>query len=593
MVRRRAPARAFAPTRERDMTTTSAIASGLDGAVGCDYQLSQNRLVFVEFDGEINTLNLATGAVSAIGDGFTNLEDVKIATDGIHAYVTERNGHLRRINLGTFSNPGNSTVISSGMTAPHQIYIDHARDQLFVVEYAASGRIFRIDLAHTLPVPHTHPPTHPRTIVASGLQNAVGLVVTADLQFAFVSEQRNGMDGQILRVDLETGKRAAVATGLKQPFFLTWADEGESALYFTERDAGLRRLSRLDLATGAITYLVSGLPDKPSSAATTLPNHLVVCSDQVVTDVNMDPFAAVAGPGVYLVGIGKIPWNLVNTAGLATTGPNDPFPGLVDAPFGGRLGIKVDHPQMAAAGAAYYKVKVDGQEVHDTFYDYLRNSAGDFILTPTPSTNGFFPVRNAVDVWYDPRMGASVDPDAGTTPANGALRTITIELYSTAHALIPLASTARASLAISVDNREPTAAIAEVNYFVGGGVEVVGACAVVPAFGTTAAAPAPGLDDRFTFMCTASHPHAIWSWSLIAMWGDNKSSAIASGNNMLMHTEVPAHAAPWLATVTGDPTSRQCAHTFYLGVWDRVTNGEFHIHYQWYTKSITLNLPPL
>jgi len=63
--------------------------------------------------------------------------------------------------------------------------------------------------------------------------------------------------------------------------------------------------------------------------------------------------------------------------------------------------------------------------------------------------------------------------------------------------------------------------------------------------------------------------------------GDNKSKAVAS-DSYAAHVSatkkwggitgvVPAPA--WNAAVPGDPTSTKCAHTFYLGVWDRVING--------------------
>jgi hypothetical protein len=85
------------------------------------------------------------------------------------------------------------------------------------------------------------------------------------------------------------------------------------------------------------------------------------------------------------------------------------------------------------------------------------------------------------------------------------------------------------------------------------------------------------------------------------MWGDNKSAAVASASyvppappappiwNGPVGVNVPA-APGWSATVAGDPTSTRCAHTFYLGVWDRVIDGYDHLHYSAFYKSITIML---
>ena len=568
------------------MTTVSPIASGLDGAVGSDYLRAKNQLVFVEFDGEINVLDLTTRAVHRIGDGFVNLEDVVIAADGLHAYVTERSGNVRIIDLATLNTPANSRVISSGMTAPQQIYLDASRSQLFVVEYAASGRLFRVDVGHLLlPLPGHYA----RSIAASGLWNAVGVVVTSDLSFAYVSEQRDGIDGHITRIDLQTGRATAVATGLKQPFFLAWADDGESALYFTQRDPALRSLSRLDLTTGALTTLATGLPDKPSSVTRTRPNELVVCSDTVITGVDVDPF--VAGPGQYLVGVGKIPHTNLDPTGHANTGPSDPFPGLVAAPFGGEVSAMVDYPNMLAAGAAFYKLVLGAVEITQTFYDYRLDAlTGTWVLTPTASSGGFYPVRTSPDQWYDVRLAGVVDTSVA---ANGTSPVLSLQLFDAAHSPITPGAGSTTSFPLAVDNRLPTAVIETVFHLEGSPLlpVPVNACAVVPPFGTPVAPPLPGTDDQFTFQITAAHPQNLWSWSLRAMWGDNKSASVAGGNTNEVHATVPTPT--WKASVAGDPTSRQCAHTFYLGVWDRVIDGESHIHYQDYTKSITLNLSPV
>src|SRR5262249_28849308 len=81
-----------------------------------------------------------------LGSGYNQPEDVVLSSDGVHAYVTERAGNLLRVNLNNASRAA-AQVISSGMTAPHQIVLDEAHHVAYVVEFApAVGRILRIDL---------------------------------------------------------------------------------------------------------------------------------------------------------------------------------------------------------------------------------------------------------------------------------------------------------------------------------------------------------------------------------------------------------------------------------------------------------------
>src|SRR5262249_52584419 len=70
-----------------------------------------------------------------LGTGYTNPEDVKASADGAHAYVTERSGDLVRVALAS-ANRASATVVTSGMTAPQQMYLDETHHAAYVVEYA-------------------------------------------------------------------------------------------------------------------------------------------------------------------------------------------------------------------------------------------------------------------------------------------------------------------------------------------------------------------------------------------------------------------------------------------------------------------------
>lgn len=114
--------------------------------------------------------------------------------------------------------------------------------------------------------------------------------------------------------------------------------------------------------------------------------------------------------------------------------------------------------------------------------------------------------------------------------------------------------------------------------------------------------------DRFRFEIDASDPQQhLLGWSLVALWGDNRSALVAA-DSYAAHASatrrwagtvgsvppVPPPPGPvpaWQATVPGDPTSSRCAHTFVLEVWDRVINGYGYIHRSSAHKSITIMLP--
>jgi len=111
-------------------------------------------------------------AYAVLGTGYDQPEDVKVSSDDAHAYVTERTGALLRVALNN-ANRGAATVVSSGMTAPHQLVLDEAHNAAYVVDYAASGRVWRVDLT-----------SGNRTEAVSNLEFPIGLALSADLQFA-------------------------------------------------------------------------------------------------------------------------------------------------------------------------------------------------------------------------------------------------------------------------------------------------------------------------------------------------------------------------------------------------------------------------
>jgi len=549
------------------------LASGLGGAIGCSYDSKNDRLLFVEFNGKVSSINKASTAPSyqVLGTGYTEPEDIVLSADGIHAYVTERSGDLLLVTLSN-ANRAHATVISSGMNAPQQIALDEPHGYAYIVEFANAGKFWRVNLT-----------TGSKTALLSNLKNAVGALITSDSSTAYIGEQITSSNGTIIEVDLATLHTQPLVSGLTNPFFLTWADVGETGIITTERDPA-NRVTLIDLsATPAITrYLATGVPFRPSDVAVASPGILFLCSDSVVSKVTLTPYTS-AGPTI--LGIGFVPVSRINGGYADTTVDPTYFYQVKDSPFGGTLPIMINHQGAYSGGARYYKLMVDGVEPLQSFSDYLWNSGlNTFVLTPeAPDAGGYYKLHTPTQLWYNNWLGYMLD----TSGLTNGLHTITVELYATEGG--PVMGTD--NLNVLIDNSWPTASIDQILEYADNNPSTVGV--VVPTCAIVS-------DHLFTFNITAISPQQhLLNWSLIALWGDNQSKSVDSDNynNHVTPTKlwagisgiVPIHPPPrWDASVAGDPTSTQCAHTFRLGVWDRVINGWNYLHYSEYDKSITI-----
>lgn len=505
-----------------------------------------------------------------LGTGYNQPEDIVLTEDGHSAYVSERPGNVLKVDLSN-ANRSAATVVSSGMTAPHQLWLDEAQGVIYTVEFGPAGRLLRIDLSNGS-----------RTAVANNLTNAIGLVLTGNRQFAYVSEQAPG-GGRILRINLANGVRETLITGLTSPFFLNWTDAGESGLLVTERDPA-NRISRLDLAGPSPTLTpLANVPVRPSSTAIAHAFKVLVCSDSIISELLLDE-AVYTATGPIFLGIGHVPVDRITADGYADTTPDAGyFFQVKDSPFGGTLPLMINHTKAYQDGGRYYRIEVDGNLQIPNFVDYLwSTSTNQFEATTIAASSGYYTLRKPGELWYHHWLGCRLP----TNDLTNGPHTLTVKIYS-AKNLGTLIT--QVSKNIRIDNSWPLVSIDEIihHHAVNGPVPV-NTCGIVTEN-----------SDQFSFRITARDAEGhLRDWSLSALWGENKSAAIASDtysptpskqwpgiNNAL----VPA--APWAATVPGDPTSRRCAHTFYLTAWDRVIDGYSYIHRQQYHKSITLLLP--
>ncbi len=519
------------------------------------------------------TYRLAS-AYQVIGTGYNQPEDVVVTADETHAYVTERSGNLLRVDLSN-ANRGAAVVVHGGMTAPHQISLDEARNVAHVVEFASPGRLLRINLG-----------SGAATTVVPDLTNPIGLIVTSDAAFAYVTEQLAGGHGRLSRIELSTGRREILFTGSDAPlFFLRWSDPGEGSFLVTERDPS-DEIWLVDLthAPAQISKLVVGTPFRPSSVAVVAASDLLVCCDSEIDEIRLGASSIYRASGDIMLGIGHVPATEI-VGGYATTDPGYFFQ-VKDSPFGGSLPAMINHDRAYAEGARYYKVFIDGVEQRQPFSDYRwDNPTSRFVLrTVTPSATGFYAVRSPAELWYNHFLGYYAD----STALTNALHAIGIRLYSAANAASEIGNLTDPgrTVTLKIDNRWPTAVI---NSILHDGA-AVGTCAVVTSG-----------SSKFSFDVTASDPDGhLKSWYLGAMWGDNASAAVAS-DTYANHlggapiwagiSGVVAPPAPGWEANDGTWPSTHCAHTFYLDVWDRVIDGWSYIHEAGYHKSITILLP--
>ncbi len=363
-----------------------------------------------------------------IGSGYTELEDIAVTANEATAYVTERGGNLLRCSL-TAANKASATVVASGMVAPHQVFLDEVHGRAYVIEFATSGRLWRIELA-----------TGAKTVVATGFKNAVGLVLSSDRAYAYISEQTTS---SIVRLDLQTGMRVTIATGLTAPFMLSWADAAETTLLVPQRDP-VNKVSRVDVTrtSGNVNTLIAATAVRPSSLAIigNTGKAIVCCNDQVV---EYEVLPATTYNGYYYKGIGYVPHNLITAAGLAdtTSQPLYPFQFAKNSPFGGTLPVQIDHRRAWDDGLRYYRVMVskitggvEGPYVarKDAWNDLVMNPANgkfEIVEAQDADANGYYAVHNPAKVYFNTDLACLMN----TVGLDNQLHKIKVLFYNAAH----------------------------------------------------------------------------------------------------------------------------------------------------------------
>ncbi len=434
-------------------------------------------------------------AYTVLGTGYQQPEDVKLSGDGIHAYVTERAGNLLKVVINN-ANRAAATTVASGLIAPQQLFLDEPNHAAYVVEYAPTGHLWRIDLNNGSKI-----------ALVSNLENAVGLVLSADLQYAYVSEQTAGADkGRVSRIQLSNGARTKLATGLVNPFFLTWESPAQTSLLVPERDPA-NRITRINLSAEAAQVIAVGVPVRPSSVAMINPGDILICSDKIIEELE---YIALQASGPLLMGIGFVPFDKVLPNGLATTDAGY-FYHVVNAPFGGSLPLMVNHQRAFNDGARYYRVKVDGV-VNSTapWSDYKWDGLHYFLNTITPTKIagqlGYYPVHTTSELflWMNPSLGGFVD----STALSNGLHTIVLEFITAAGVLVETST----PLTILINNQQCLAGI---------NVPTINGVGAEPTCGVLKYNPATKATDKVKMTYSAGHPGKFANYSFQLVKGVN------------------------------------------------------------------------
>ena len=379
-----------------------------------------------------------------IGTGYTTPEDIAVCADETTAYVTERTGNLLRVNLNK-ADRSDATLIASDLQAPHQIYLDEQHQQAYVVEFASPGRLLQIDLQ-----------TNTVTPLLEGLNNAIGLLISADLAYAYISEQSGG--GRITRYSLQGKANLEIASGLTNPFFLTWADQMQTAIFVTERDPENRiSLVKTLPYPGSVQPVVTNTGARPSSVACLDEKHLLICCDHEIDIANiLSEFVPATG---LFKGIGLVPWDLITSDGKADTTKQSTYPYQFakDSPFGGVLSLQINHLLAWLNGVKYYRILVDGSPRLETWWDLQLNTLNGKYEIPVQfkpkdikGLSGYYAIHQP-GAWY---MNTDLAMILNSSLLSNGLRTFTIEFTNALGVQLQ-----QQSLPVLIDNNSCIASI--------------------------------------------------------------------------------------------------------------------------------------
>ena len=532
--------------------TVTPVAGGLNAAIGQAYSASENAIYFVEWSsGELSKLNLATNTVTVVQTGFVQPESVALFPGHPLAYVTTRDGKLWKCSTTSSAR----TLIASGLGAPHALVIDPMAFVAYVTDFSG-GNLWKVNLG-----------SGARTAILSGLTNPLGLLLSADFGTAYVAEPN-----RILQINLASPARIPLVTGLTNAFFMDWANDARTAIYYVERDPA-NRVSLLDVPTRTASF-IANVAWRPSSVVRSAdPNAIYVASDSVIQKVLL---AGAGGPIITRVGF--IPSTEIDfPSGQATTDPSYFFH-VKNASFGGSNHVMLNFPGMRSSGATYYKILLDGAAPTapetESWVNYKWNGATFVPQTVAPNASGFYRVPPAADLWAIPDLGFVLN---STSLTNGR-HVVRIKLYN--FLSLPLSGAAEDDkVALLIDNDPPVVGINRIEH----DGSPLDECALVTSGSAT-------FVINFSAYDRQSH---LYSYTLTDGWGRNRSFTVASDQYIGVHDASPTWFGVNPRVVVHDlnSTCTKCAHAFTVSATSNTTDGYNYIHTAQFSEHLAIYVP--
>ena len=342
-----------------------------------------------------------------------------------------------------------------------------------------------------------------------------------------------------------------VATGLTNPFFLTWTNAAMSAMYVAERDPA-NRITSVDTVphAGSVQQVVTGVGARPSSVALIDSGHLVICCDAEIDCAGL-PGVAVTG---LFKGIGLVPWNLITAAGKADTTqqPTYPYQFAKASPFGGVLSLQVNHDLARLSGVSFYRILVDGNPRLETWWDLELNTANGKYEIPVQfqpqdiaGQHGYYQIHPAGHWYMNTDLGMILN---STVLANG-LRPFLIQFTDAAGHVMQ-----SRALNVLIDNNRCTAVI---------GMPTVSGHPATPDCGIL---KFTAKTDPVQINYTASHPSLFATFGFSIVKGANTIYYI-SGNSSLAPFTFNDNVGHLLGTCPAAAFAAQ------LAVWATAING--------------------
>lgn len=581
--------------------TQTQLATGVQAGIGVALDEINNQLYYVEYTGNtLKRINLPPtcgipstpacyASIVVVGDGLSHPEDVALDLDNRQAYVTTRDapgsGGLWRIDIppDPITTPGPKTLITFNLGAPQQLVLDLPNNKVYTVGYD-DGRLREIDLTTGAKLP-----------IVTGLGHPVGLAVTGDGSTAYVTEQ--DAPPRVSRVDLITNAyMGKIVDGLTAPFFLDWADLSENALYVVERDPA-NKISRVDLTTSTMNDAVTTLPFRPSSVKVT--SNFTALYTATNNELIKAELLTLAGP--IFMGVGHVPADKI-IDGYATTDPGY-FYQVKHSPFGKTLNIFGNLVNFDALGATQYEVEVskDGgpfEAINRSWNVYKWNTAtSEYELTPVapvPNTTRY-EIPLEADGQYHPEFWYPPFLFMRWASGDNGLYEFRVKLYPSV--TLPVLAN---SLILRVDNSAPQA---QLNAICQDGVAGLPGDPCYPDKEIKPCDIVSAGPNTYYFKITAydSNRHLLSYW-LRGLWGNNKSQTIYSDNyshhvnaegpyawSGVVNFPVPRSAPGSGGSLINWASQCNCAHTFYLRTWKRTINGYNYVYRDDWHKSVTLN----